>query len=270
MNKFIHNSKNITRGINCDITAKSRFGKYTKLVVILMSMILAFASISLLAQNWNASATSLGDDEPTVTQSTTITLLQEETFDVNAFDYNRQLEVAGVDTNINPVDYGMSSDAKLESRTTWTEKTTFLFEIINQKLYMYEVYSTSLTESWQEGFFNLTHRSRTTTTLDRVIMSVGTVVNAYHIQFDLYVQVRAGGYTTERMKMFEAFGFDHDQNIYTSGYDVVVDYEFTANRSWAEVNGHGHGATVWVEHLILLTGGGEDDILIGREIFSEA
>ena len=233
------NSKIIARGINCDTTAKSRFGRLSKLVVVLMAMILAVTSISLLAQKGNASAASLVDSEPTVTTTTTETLTQEQKFDVNAFDYNHQLESAGIDSNINPLDYGIPEDFKLESRTVWNRETNVVIDH-GADVFIVTLVSQTLTESWQSGFLWLTHRSRTT------VMPQGwltvKILSSHSWTMDVSVELRAraGDQTAPYHSIVndKAQEFVSTNNVSTKDF-YVGNYSITA-----EADGHGHAAYI--------------------------
>ena len=221
------------------------FSKLSKnLLLVMMAVILTVSTIMLLTQTSKASAHA-EEFAPRVevTTETTETVVH---FDPNAFDYNRQLEAEGIDTNIDPLDYGMPKGSKLMSRTKHDVDTIFwIFPYVQTDLIArisITVNTVSETASWGTGIFGLIKRSSTETIIQYVvgnIESLNTGVDA-KLDVDFYLKNWAGNSAPGGSYSYPTTPFYQMKNLVY--YDRAPITENRVVR--AEADGTGHGADI--------------------------
>jgi len=129
-----------------------------------MAVVLA---IGIIANNaiTVANAKSIASAITTVDASTQTPVISNEQsleFDVNSFDYNKQIADAGLQ-DLDPTDFGASKDAKLQTWRIWDETTqlykdSFVAKIDGKDVYVgtlritIKTYSTTAT--WMEWFLH--------------------------------------------------------------------------------------------------------------------
>ena len=163
----------------------------------MMAVILVVSTIMLLSQTSKASAMPIAD-ESTVT--TVISNQQHIEFDVNAFDYNKQIADAGL-ADLDPTDYGASKGAMLRWTDTFDLETTIKSAVISSTVdgsigYLKITVTTHIsTAGWMEWFFQPVVNTITTFESMSVELSSYNEKNwdsSYSVDAYIWVDSRAG------------------------------------------------------------------------------
>jgi hypothetical protein len=226
--------------------SKDRFAKYNKrqmLTAVALTLVLALVATVALTMSFGsssvASAGELGQSSSAVIQDVSVSarLVDKVELDVNtsASEYKRQLQDANIDPNINPLDYGMPSGARLATRMTHTYEMDFIVDSVESWTLWSKVSVYITTSSWRHGFLNLSVTSDTTARIEKINHGI-SIANGGLIKVSsakIQIKLRAGNHHG-----------DYENSGYSIGHTATnfTDFKKTYDKNEDRPNGRIEGS----------------------------